>query len=932
MLETLLRTKLFIPSLRPSFVPRPHLIEKLNHGIQQGCKLTLVSAPAGFGKTTLVSSWINDLQLTLNASSSDAINQIANRKSNIVNRAAWLSLDEGDNDLNSFLIYFIAAMQTVEPDIGLEPLAALQSSGATNSEAVLMALLNEIAGLPQTLILILDDYHVIENQSIDEAVTFLLDRLPVTLHLVITTRIDPRMPLARLRGQGQLTELRVADLRFTNEEATTFLNQMMCLDLSAENIAALGSRTEGWITGLQLAALSLQERDGEQVTRFIQSFTGIHHHVLDYLVEEVLQQQPPSLQSFLLQTSILTRLTGSLCEAVCDYKNDSPDHSDGHTLLNQLAKSNLFIVPLDDERQWYRYHHLFADLLLYRLQREQASTIPDLHHRASKWHEEHGFIDSAIRHAIAADDLEQAARLVDEHSFTANERGEVSTVRRWFELLPDERVRSSPSLSVNYAWNLFLSGQIGAVEERLNDAEALLARQTTPVNSEQVTELFCQINTLRAILFGIQGRPMRSTEVAQQVLKLLPDDRLSERGILLLTLAVNFRDVGDIAQASQSYADAVTLLLAAGNIMAAIMAVEQLVRLLVMQGKLVKAVEVCQEMLDASAEFSASEQLRDLSSDMARANMSYVLYERNELADAEVYVRQGIKQAKRGGFLQSLVVGYILLACILQARSDADGANKMLQAAINSAQMDIQQIYQVELTACQVQLWLAQEELDTASRWSHESNLSAEIEFNLQNEYEHISLARVLVAQGRAEPDGITLAKALELTKRLALSAESAGRMGHLIDLLILQALALDAQGNLDQALSCLERALVLAEPQGFVRIFLDNGNPIIHLLKEAARRNNAADYAIKLLNLIDTDNHPDVPNHSPSSLLVDPLSDRELEVLHLMAQDLSYSEIANQIVVSLNTVRTHVKNIYSKLMVHKRSKAVAKARELNLL
>ncbi len=932
MLETLLRTKLFIPSLRPSLVPRPHLIEKLNHGMQQGCKLTLVSAPAGFGKTTLVSGWINELQLTLNASSSDTINQIANRRSKIVNRAAWLSLDEGDNDLGSFLIYFIAAIQTVEPDIGLESLAALQSSAATNVEAVLMALLNEIAGLPQTLIFILDDYHVIENQSIDKAVTFLLDHLPATMHLVITTRIDPRMPLARLRGRGQLTELRVADLRFTNEEATTFLNQMMCLDLSAENIAALGSRTEGWITGLQLAALSLQERDGEQVTRFIQSFTGIHHHVLDYLVEEVLQQQPSSLQSFLLQTSILTRLTGSLCEAVCDFEIDSTNHRDGHTLLNQLAKSNLFIVPLDDERRWYRYHHLFADLLRYRLQREQAGTLHDLHRRASKWYEEHGYIDSAIRHAIAADDLEQAARLVDEHSFTANERGEVSTVRRWFELLPDERVRSSPSLSVNYAWNLFLSGQIGAVEERLNDAEALLARQTTPFNSEQVAELFCKINTLRVILYGIQGRPMRGIEIAQQVLKLLPEDNLSWRGILLLTLAARFRDVGDIAQASQSYADAVTLLLAAENVMAAIMAVEQLVRLLVMQGKLGQAVEICQEMLDASAEFSAAEQLRVRSSDMARANMSYVLYERNELADAEVYVRQGIKQAKRGGFLQSLVVGYILLARILQARGDADGANKMLQAAINSAQMDIQQIYRVELTACQVQLWLAQEELDTASRWAHESNLSAEIEINQQNEYEQISLARVLVAQGRASSDGAMLTRALGLIDRLTLSAESAGRIGHLIDLLNLQALALDALGDLNQALSCLERALELAKPQGFVRIFLDNGSPIIRLLKEATRRNISADYAIELLNRIDTDTQPDGPNLSPPSLLVDPLSDRELEVLHLMAQDLTYKEMANQIMVSLNTVRTHVKNIYSKLMVHKRSEAVAKAEELNLL
>ena len=425
---------------------------------------------------------------------------------------------------------------------------------------------------------------------------------------------------------------------------------------------------------------------------------------------------------------------------------------------------------------------------------------------------------------------------------------------------------------------------------------------------------------------------MRGIELAQQLLEHIPEDNLSGRGIILLTLGGLFRDVGDITQASRSYAEAVTILLASENILAAVMAVEQLVRLLVMQGQLVQAVEVCQEMLNLSAGPNAQGKQQALISDMARAILSQVLYERNELADAEMYVRQGIKQAKRGGFFQSLVFGQILLARILQARGDADGANKMLQAAIKSTQMNPSQLYHAELTACQVQLWLAQKDLDTASRWAQESNLSAEVKFNPQNEFEHISLARVLIAQGRVESDGTTLAKALELTKRLALSAESAGRMGHLIDLLILQALALDAQGDLNQALSSLERALELAEPQGFVRIFLDNGDPIIRLLKEAARRDIAADYVIKLLNLIDTDTRPDGPNHSPSSLLVDPLSDRELEVLHLMAQDLSYKEIADQIMVSLNTVRTHVKNIYSKLMVHKRSQAVAKARELNLL
>jgi LuxR family maltose regulon positive regulatory protein len=924
MTDFILTTKLYVPLPQPELVSRPRLIKKLNEGLPH--KLTLISAPAGFGKTTLVSNWIASMQLDGEKGS-----QLQGHASRNIDRVAWLSLDDGDNDLHRFLVYFIAAIQTVEPDFCLGPLAALQSSGATNSEAVLMALLNELAGLPQSLILILDDYHVIETQSIDRALTFLLDHLPTTMHLVITTRIDPPLPLARLRGRGQLTELRVADLRFTNDEAATFLNQMMRLKLSVEDIAALGSRTEGWITGLQLAALSLQEKDAEHVTSFIQSFTGIHHHVLDYLVEEVLQQQPPGLQSYLLQTSILTRLTDSLCEAVCDSENDSLHQNDGQPLLQQLAKSNLFIVPLDNERRWYRYHHLFADLLRYRLQQEQAGTIRELHRRASKWHEEHGFIDRAIRHAIAADDLEQAGRLVDEHSHLANQRGEVSTVRGWFEILPDEMVRSDPSLSVACAWSLFLNGQLGAVEERLNGAEMLLARQTTSVDDEQAAMLFGRVNALRAILFGVQGEPMRGIQVAQQLLDHIPEDYLSERGILRLTLGGLYADVGDIAQASRSFADAVTLLLISDNLLAAVMAVEQLVRVLVMQGQLVQAVDVCQEMLDAPVEINAQDKQQALGSDMARAIMSNVLYERNELADAEMYVRQGIKQAKRGGLFQSLVFGHILLARILQARGDANGANKMLQAATVSTQMNPPQFH-AELTACQVQLWLAQGELDKASQWAQESNLSAEIELSPQNEFELISLARVLIAQGQASSDREASTRALGLIDRLTLSAESAGRIGHLIELLILQAIGVEVHCDLNQALPYLNRALNLAEPEGFVRIFLTHGDSIVHLLKEAVDRDIASKYATKLLNEFGTDTQPDLPNPSSLPLLADPLSDRELQVLHLMAEDLSYKEIADRIMVSLNTVRTHVKNIYGKLMVHKRSQAIAKARELHLL
>ena len=398
----LLATKLYIPSPRSELVSRPRLIERLNTGLTH--KLTLISAPAGFGKTTLLSEWIHCNGVGTGAGRGAVTAPL---------QVAWLSLDEGDNDLNRFLTYFVAALQTVESDVGHGPLAALQAPGAVNVELVLTTLLNEIASLPDRLILILDDYHVIESPPIDQALTFLLNHLPANMHLGLATRTDPPLPLSRLRGRGQMTELRTADLRFSPDEVGAFLNQAMGLGLSVDDVAALGTRTEGWIVGLQLAALSLQER--EDATAFIRSFTGSHHHILDYLVEEVLRQQSASTRSFLLQTSILERMSGSLCDEVCSSETSDTDKSDGQAMLERLARSNLFIVPLDDERRWYHYHHLFADLLRYRLQRERAGAIPGLYRRSSEWHEQNGFITRAIDHAVAGGDMEQAARLVEEH-------------------------------------------------------------------------------------------------------------------------------------------------------------------------------------------------------------------------------------------------------------------------------------------------------------------------------------------------------------------------------------------------------------------------------------------------------------------------------------------------------------------------------------
>jgi LuxR family maltose regulon positive regulatory protein len=458
MSTPILTTKLYIPAPRLNVVLRPRLIERLNEGLHG--KLTLISAPAGFGKTTLVSAWVAACQRP----------------------TAWLSLDEGDNDPTRFLAYLVAALHTIAPNVGEGVLAVLQSPQSPPTESILTALLNEIATIPDNFVLVLDDYHVIEATPVDTALTFLLEHLPPQMHLLIATREDPQLPLARLRARGQLTELRAADLRFTPDEAAEFLKEVMGLNLSAEEIAALETRTEGWIAGLQMAALSMQGR--ADATSFIKSFTGIHHFVLDYLVEEVLQRQPDRIRSFLLQTSILDRLSGPLCDAVTG-------EEDGRGMLEALERGNLFVVPLDDERQWYRYHHLFADVLQARSIEEQSNQDPPLHRRASEWYEQNGLRADAIRHALAAEDFERAAGLV-ELAWPAMRRSrQEATLLGWVKALPDELVRARPVLSVVYAWALLDGGELEAAEARLRNTERWL--DTTADVSERPEALSAEM-------------------------------------------------------------------------------------------------------------------------------------------------------------------------------------------------------------------------------------------------------------------------------------------------------------------------------------------------------------------------------------------------------------------------------------------------------
>ncbi len=602
MATSILATKLYIPPPRPKVVLRPRLIERLNEGLQ--CKLTLISASAGFGKTTLVSEWV--------ASCGRPV--------------AWLSLDEGDSDLTRFLTYLVAALQTIAANIGAGVLAALQAPQPPSTEAILTGLLNEITTIPDNFIFVLDDYHIIDSEpvdgstSVDEALTFLLEHLPPRMHLVIATREDPHLPLARLRARGQLTELRAADLRFTPSEAAEFLNQVMGLNLSAEDIAALETRTEGWIAGLQLAAISMQGH--EDSTSFIQSFTGSHHFVLDYLMEEVLQQQPERVQTFLLRTSILDRMCGSLCDAVLlDPSTSGQETVSAQETLEYLEHANLFIVPLDNERRWYRYHHLFADLLRQRLLRSSALTtgkekrsVNELHTRACQWYEDNGLTIEAFQHAAAANDIERAERIIEGKGIPLHFRGAVAAILNWLASLPKTVLDARPSLEVRYASLLLATGQTTGVEEKLQAAEAAIAAALQGAEPDDKTrDLIGQIAAARATLALTRYQPEAMITQARRALKYLYPDNLPSRFGANWTMAMAYHFRGERAVAGRAFAEALSIAQASGNIRGTILATISLGQIQELENQLYLATETYRRVLQLVGDYSHSECQRSVS-------------------------------------------------------------------------------------------------------------------------------------------------------------------------------------------------------------------------------------------------------------------------------------------------------------------------------
>jgi LuxR family maltose regulon positive regulatory protein len=887
MSAPILATKLYIPPPRSKIVLRPRLIERLNEGLSAGCKLTILSAPAGFGKTTLVSEWAAICGMPV----------------------AWLSLDEGDNDPTSFLAYLVAALQTIAANIGNGVLAILQSPQPPSIESILTTLLNEITTIPDHFVLVLDDYHVIDSKPVDEALTFLLKHLPPQMHLVITTREDPHLPLARLRARGQLTELRATDLRFTPSEAAEFLNQLMGLNLSEENIAALETRTEGWIVGLQLAALSMQ---GHQDTAsFIHSFTGSHHFVLDYLIEEVLGQQSESIQTFLLRTSILDRLCGPLCDAVLLDSSVS-----GQETLENLEHANLFIVPLDSERRWYRYHHLFAELLRQRLGKPKE--FAEFHLRASQWHEENGDLGAAFHHAIAAGDFVQAAGLAEAAWQGMNESFQSAAWLGWVKKLPDKLIRTMPVLCTQIAQAFTDTGELEASELRLQDAERCL--DGSELANEAIKPLPAMIALTRAYNAQVQGDPVATVKYAELALQLIPEDDFDRRARVTTILEVIHWASGNLESAIRGIGESMERLTQMGNHVMVVASAFAVADLLVDLGSLSEAERTYQDALQLAAQHGPEAEHITAHHHLG---LSMIYRQRGDDTLAAHHLKRASELGLQTTLVDWLYRWHVAQAQLEEAAGDLETALAHLDEAkrvyIQSLVPDLRPI-----AALKARIHLKQGRPDKARAWTAELGLSLADEVSYLHEFEHLTLARLEIANPLVNA----------LLARLLQAAEAQKRRGSALDILLVQALAHEAQGNYPQALAALERALALAEPEGYVRIFVDEGEAMRLLIEKQSRNRDhpLSGYADKLLAAFTQ------PVAAPKSAIIhqksdmiEPLSERELEVLRLLRSELSGPEIAQQLIVSLNTFRTHTKNIFNKLGVNNRRAAVQRAEELDL-
>jgi LuxR family maltose regulon positive regulatory protein len=885
----LLTTKLYIPPIRSELVSRPLLVERLNTGFlgHSGCfarKLTLISAPAGFGKTTLVAQWLGDTG----------------------HPVAWLSLDEGDSDPARFFTYLVAALQTVEPDIGQAAQAMMQNPQPPPPEALLTSLINDIAATPRSFILVLDDYHLISALPIHQQMGFLLEHQPPHMHLVVATREDPPLPLSRLRARGQMADVRQIDLRFTDKEAAEFLQQVMQLELSTFDIAALHRRTEGWIAGLQLVALSIQ--GSADVERLVESFTGSHRYVLDYLIDEVFQRQCVGVQDFLLKTSVLDRFTAPLCDAVAE-RDDSRD-----VLLN-LEHANLFIVPLDQSRQWYRYHRLFADLLRHRLSIEMGE-VPSLHQRACQWYADNGFPIDAVHHALAASDWETAASLIFETSGELLKRGQVVTLLGWLQALPEEIVLADPQLCLEYVWPLILTEQIQTAEPYLNRAEQAAEQQGDTSTLGAVAVAHVHIARMR-------GDNQRAAELSERALALLPTEDHASRSVVALNLGMAQWYRGRLGEAEQTLTEAERAGRGSGNHYVRFAALAFLGRVQTARGRSRKAAVFCQRIVEEGGQSPVVA--------VGHYDLARLSYEWNDLESAVEHLEQGIELSRRSNATEFTAGGCGTLAVVRQTQGDTAAAQSALRQTESLLdQADISPATRLRILIARILVALGQGDIEAAALAAGQApKLEESGSFP-----DYLSLmlaqARLLLAQGKQSAAAQHLAT-------LHGMASQAGFQPVVAKARVLQALAVPSP---EQALDFLTEALAWTEPENYVRTFVDAGEPMTELLRQAAARGTTPGYVGRLLAAFEdeTEGRRRMTEVRPPSFavhpspMVEPLSDRELEVLYLLSDGQTNKEIARTLCVSINTVKTHLKNVYGKLGVSSRRQATAKGKELGLL
>ncbi len=890
--EELLRTKLYVPPQRPETIERLRLEAMLDTGLS--AQLILISAPAGFGKTSLLREWL----------------------AGSPTQAAWISLDKGDNDPARFLRYFVAGIRSIAPDAVATMDSILTSSqtqtGPVEMEGFFTFVINLLAEVSGQSFIVLDDYHVIENRDIHAAVAFFIENVPSHVHLIISTRNDPPLPLARWRVRGRMTEIRSDDLRFSVEETRTFLARVLGKDLSLDDAAALETKTEGWAAGLQMAILSMQGRN--DISGFIRTFSGSHRYIMDYLVEEVLRQQTEDTQTFLLRTSILERLNGDLCDVITEQPG-------GRQRLEMLESANMFLLPLDDRREWYRYHHLFADLLQARLQESSPDLVRSLHRRAARWYEGHGMIMDAVNHSQAAMDHERTAGLLEKATLPLLIRGELTTLLTWSEHLPEDIIESRPRLCINLALLFVFAGRTQEIERFLMKAENNLPGDS---GSKEIQDMLGTIAALRGFAADMKGDTTLAISLAHESEKLLAESNTFMRTVLPLVLARSYRLDGNMVEATVQLKKLIEAAHAADNVMTLAAVHYELGATWKIEGKLRAAASLYEDTLRAVTEKGARHFGTVAKID---AGMVDVLREWNELTAAEARGTEMLQTLKTWKNPTDLVIAYLAVSRVRLAQQDSNGASEILEKA--------EHLYRnyplfpplgTMIETDRVRLWLAEGDLAAASHWAEERSCVTTRPL-IVRELEEITVARVRLEQKRS-------AEASDLLSGLEESAEKGKRNGRLIEIHVLRALAFKALNQEENALAALERALYLAEPEGYMRVFLDAGTPMAELLfflkgrrgKHQSNQSFSRDYLNRLLG-----SFPGLPS-SLRTDLPEGLSERELEILRLMARGMTNQQIADELFITPGTVKAHSANIYRKLDAENRTQAVALARELDLL